>query len=321
MRPLSPSLPFSLSFSLPLSLSPFLSLSLSFSLPFSLSLFLSLSTISAQKITKKAFLPPELKEVSGLYVAAPDSLWWQNDGDNPSELLCTNRVGELVEKIALPKLQNRDWEDLTHDDKGNIYIGDFGNNNNNRKDLCIYIFNRFSKKIDSITFHYPDQKLFPPSNERDWAFDCEGFFWYKDALHLFSKNRLQKGDYTTKHYVLTATAGKQTARLIETLALPKRVVTGAAISPDGKTVALLSYDYNHFLGLVPYTVSSVFLYTNFEKKASELSFSTANVRQKRVKGWLSPSQYEAIDFIDANKLIVATERIILCRQKWKVIRK
>ncbi len=284
-------------------------------------LLFSISTLSAQSIPKKVFLPSALKEVSGLYAVAPDSLWWQNDGDNPSELYCTNRVGELVQKIALPTLQNRDWEDLTHDDKGNIYIGDFGNNNNNRKDLCIYIFNRFSKKIDSITFHYPDQKAFPPSNERDWDYDCEAFFWYKNQLHLFSKNKLQKGDYTTKHYILAATAGQQTARLIEKIALPKRVVTGAAISADGKTVALLSYDYNHFLGIVPYTVSSIFFYTNFEKNTGELSFSTAKMRQKRVKGWLSPSQYEAIDFIDANTLLVATERTILCRQKWKKIRK
>jgi hypothetical protein len=35
------------------------------------------------------------------------------------------------------KYNNIDWED-TKDKNGNLYVGDFGNNDNERKDLCIY---------------------------------------------------------------------------------------------------------------------------------------------------------------------------------------
>ncbi|MCB0597512.1 MAG: hypothetical protein KDD28_25750, partial [Phaeodactylibacter sp.] len=44
---------------------------------------------------KKHKLPKELTEASGLYQAAPDSLWWHNDGGHPAELYLTNSRGEL----------------------------------------------------------------------------------------------------------------------------------------------------------------------------------------------------------------------------------
>ena len=44
----------------------------------------------------------------------------------------------MTETIKL-KLKNVDWEDLTQDDKGYIYIADTGNNNNKRRELDIYI--------------------------------------------------------------------------------------------------------------------------------------------------------------------------------------
>ena len=42
-----------------------------------------------------------------------------------------------IKKVVVVNAENNDWEDLTADDKGNLYIGDFGNNHNKRKNLSI----------------------------------------------------------------------------------------------------------------------------------------------------------------------------------------
>ena len=45
---------------------------------------------------------------------------------------------------------NIDWEDLTSDSIGNIYIGDFGDNKKERKTYVIYKVNKPNKKTHNI---------------------------------------------------------------------------------------------------------------------------------------------------------------------------
>jgi len=190
------------------------------------------------KVTKTGKLAPAINESSGL---ATDSLaqrlWTHNDGGAAPELFEINRQGKIIKTLKLKSIRNRDWEDLTHDRQGNIYIGDFGNNNNRRQDLIIFRINPENPdKIDSIRFHYEDQAAFPPSPpERN--FDCEAFFWHADSLYLFSKNR---GSRLVKMYTLPARPGQHTARVRGTVKL-KSMVTAAAINPSGTQFALLSY--------------------------------------------------------------------------------
>lgn len=268
----------------------------------------------AQK--KKIRLPEELKEVSGLYAAGTDSLWWLNDSGNAPALFLTDAQGEIkqVNLLGFQGLRNRDWEDLTHDDVGNIYIGDFGNNANRRQDLCIYKLMP-DGHLDSITFRYPDQTAFPPE-KADANFDMEGFFWYQDSLHLFSKSRLGNKNYTTRYYVLPDQPGDYAARLKDSLYLKKRVVTGAAISKDGKTTVLLAYHFKKWLGFIPFTPASVFVFKNEGE-----SFALSEKYQKiRVPKCALPTQYEAIDFADAQHVWVATEQTILLKQKARKIK-
>lgn len=261
---------------------------------------------------KKHKLPKELTEVSGLYLAAPDSLWWHNDGEHPAELYLTNSRGELLWKGAVPGALNRDWEDLAGDDKGNIYIGDFGNNFNRRQDLAIYIYHPPSGRLDSIRFKYPDQQAFPPAPERQ-NFDMEGFFWFQDSLHLFSKNRLHHGNYFTRHYTLPARPGNYTAMLRDSLYLKKRVVTAAAISPDGQRVALLAYWFKRFLGFIPITPADIFILTEFEGT----NFLKGRLRRQKAARCILPTQFEALDFIGAGAVWIASEKTILYKQKMK----
>lgn len=276
------------------------------------------SSLSAQQKVKKRFrLPPALSEASGLYYAGPDSLWWHNDSGDKPTLYLTDGKGNLKQTLPLPQVRHSDWEDLTHDNQGQLYIGDFGNNANRRQDLKIYRYDPKSDQLDSISFHYPDQKDFPPTPALA-NYDMEAFFWWNDSLHLFSKNRLQKGNYYTKHYVLPAEPGTYTAQLRDSLYLRKRVITGAAVSPDGKTVALIGYNFKRCLGFIPTSAASLFLFTDFQGS----DFLEGAVQRKSLSCIIA-TQYEAVDFVDNTQLYVASEKtaFIPPRAKRKRVRK
>jgi hypothetical protein len=275
--------------------------------------FLFLMTaLFAQK--KNIKLPDQLKEASGLYIAALDSLYWLNDSGDLPQLYLTNAKGRLTDIIPLP-VRNVDWEDLTHDDAGNIYIGDFGNNRNNRQDLKIYIFHPQEGTLDSIEYAYPDQLTFPPPVvERN--FNMEGFFWFRDSLHLFSKNEVGRGNGFTKHYRLPAQAGTQVLDLQDSLYLKNRVVTGAAMSPDREAVALLTYNYGFFLKLFPFSKVSIYLFQDFV----DTRFLRVPSKEQKIHVWSPVSQYEAIDFLTDDQVLIGSERAFFYGPKVKRLR-
>ncbi|MBL7828751.1 MAG: hypothetical protein JNJ57_19100, partial [Saprospiraceae bacterium] len=229
-------------------------------------LFILLSfPLQAQKklLFRRVELPSGLKEVSGITRTASGTLWMHNDSHNPPELFSVDPYsGRTLEVKKLP-VPNLDWEDLASDTKGNLYIGDFGNNYNKRKNLRIYIYRPESGALDSIKFSYPDQKAFPPEHATDWNFNMEACVFFNDSLHLFSKN-VFKGNFFTKHYVLPAKPGVYVAELRDSLRINNRVITGAAISRDGKTLALTGYIIGKRLGFLPYTRASAVFFSAFQ---------------------------------------------------------
>lgn len=273
------------------------------------------SLVPAQK--KKFVLPPDFVEVSGLYITAPDSIWWHNDGGDRPRLLLTDGRGRVRQRVAIPGIQNRDWEDMTADSRGFLYLGDFGNNLNRREDLRIYRYHPRTRQLDSILFNYPDQRSFPPPLPQ-WNFDAEGFLWFRDSLHIFSKNRVGAGNYYTKHYVLPTQPGKYTAILRDSLLLPKRVVTGAAVSPDGRQIALLSYFYRMtFLGLLPKTRTTIWTLSDFP---GNQFFKGTLSKTKVKKPPLVPTQYESIGYVNDKRVLIASERTVLFKQKAKQVK-
>ena len=274
------------------------------------------AVLPAQKDKPKTIrLPDFLNEVSGLYVASPDSLWWHNDGGHSPTLYCTDRTGKILDGISLKTIKNNDWEDMTADDRGRIFIGDFGNNSNRRKDLKIYIYDLRKKIIDSIQFKYAEQTAFPPDRTLQ-AFDMEAFFYHQDSLHLFSKNKAKYGNYQTRHYVLPAHPGDYTIRAVDSLVLKRKVITGACISPDGKTVAMTAYNYGRFLGIFPWVKNKIFIFSEFKGNR----FLEGNIRKRKAPGFIFPKQYEALDFWDDKTLCVATERLFIFKQKAKKVK-
>lgn len=174
-------------------------------------------------------IPEKLKEISTLEFDG-DSFWGLNDSGGEAEIYkFSPETGKILQTISISNAENRDWEEMAMSEDY-IFIGDFGNNEGNRKDLAIYYFKKdeigegsfesvHSQRID---FYFLEQKNFNPGN-KSTNFDCEAMIYHNGKLHLFTK---EWTNYATTHYTLEVKPGKQTAQKIETFKT-KYLVTGA----------------------------------------------------------------------------------------------
>jgi hypothetical protein len=209
---------------------------------------LNLTAQDLQTITK---LPKVVNESSGMELNDNNQIWTLNDSGGKPELYLCDTTGGLIRTLKIANAKNRDWEDLTQDDRGNYYIGDFGNNNNGRKDLTIYkIPNPDRVRADfvraqTITFSFEDQTAFPPPRDQ-LNFDCESVIWKDGHLYLFSKHRTfpmrtnlyrlpdAPGDYVAQKISSFQTSGPDETDLFN------HWISAADISPDGTKVCIIS---------------------------------------------------------------------------------
>ena len=196
-----------------------------------------------------AILPPSLSETSGLCFLNDTVLVTLNDSDNEPKLFFLKLDGTVFHKTTVTNATNVDWEDITTDGKGTLYVADIGNNKNNRTDLCIYkinakdILKKKEVKADKISFSYPNQSMFPPE-DKDKHFDAEALAFYKDSLYIFTKCRTKPYDGKSFSYVLHTDAGTQVAKQRTTLNLKgtswmQNSVTSAEVL--GEKLYLLTY--------------------------------------------------------------------------------
>ena len=259
--------------------------------------------LTAQSVPRRrSVLPAELREVSGMARTPLGDLWLVNDSNNPAELFRYDLLINQIIEVRRLGVRNRDWEDLATDSLGNLYIGDFGNNLNRRRDLCIYRYHPKTGALDSIVFDYPDQRAFAAADGRDWNFNCEAMVFCRDSLHLFSKNSFD-GNFYTKHYVVPARPGRYQAELRDSLRLKNRVVTGAALSKDGQTLVLTGYLVRKIFGFIPFTKASAFFFTDFKNT----DYLRGKCTRKRLPKFFLARQYESVTQWDGDCWIAANE--------------
>ena len=253
-------------------------------------------TSSAQQLNEIA--ATDLKEISGLeYLPQTKSLWALEDSGNENKLYKIGNDGKSEAEIAITNTVNTDWEELTSDAEGNLYIGDFGNNDNTRKDLAIYkidksqLTGKSAETSSKITFSYPEQIEFPPKKSAR-IYDCEAFFEHKGNFYLFTKNRSAKFDGSFSVYKVPNRAGDHKAVLMGSLKTcgiyKKCAVTAADISPDGTKAVLLTGD-------------KVFVITNFGND----NFAAGDMQMLELG---HASQKEGLCFKDNDTLLIADEK-------------
>lgn len=241
-------------------------------------------------------LPKTLSEASGLETTSESNfLWMINDGGNKPVLYGLDTLGVIKKQIKI-NAKNNDWEDLASDKAGNIYIGDFGNNANDRKKLVIYKVSNDSintnKEIDveKISFYYPEQKNYPPKN-KNRHFDCESFIFYNDSLFLFTKSRT-KDDYgKTNLYKIPAKKGRHKAEYISSFTTCNSYscwVTSADINASENKVVLL-------------TEHSAWIFNDFKSS----NFFKGNITQFPLEHY---SQKESVLFKNDSTLYITDER-------------
>ncbi len=260
--------------------------------------FILLSCGQSEKITEIFSFPKSLKENSGIEITNKSKLIWTiQDSGNPAEIYGLDASGKIAQTIAVTNAHNNDWEDLTSDENGNLYIGDFGNNDNTRKDLAIYKVDAAKLKStqaaasSKISFYFPAQKAFPP-RKSELVYDVEAFFIAQNHFYLFTKNRSANFNGETTLYEVPNQPGNHAAKKIASFKTCGNfghcAITSADISPDGKKVALLSG-------------SSVWLFTNFKGN----NFFSGKMQQIALGHY---SQKEGMCFSGSNKLLISDEK-------------
>lgn len=188
------------------------------------------------KLNLLADLPSSLKETSAIEKTNNSTMLWViQDAGNPNHLYGLNIRGDIVKNIAIKNGKNIDWEDLTSDSEGNIYIGDFGNNKGKRTHFTIYKVSNAENATTSldaslINFTLPDGMS---------SVDFESFFLYHDFFYIFSKDSKK-----CELIKVPNKAGNHVANYISKIELKGKhtKVTSVDISEDGKTVVLLNHN-------------------------------------------------------------------------------
>lgn len=238
---------------------------------------------------KIAVLSDSLRETSGL-TFLKDKLYTLNDSGNTNEIFEIDKnSGKILKKIQT-NFPNKDWEAITNDGE-HLYIGDFGNNAGNRKDLTIYKVDSLNKS-SKILFNYAEQKDFS-TNYLNHDFDAESM--YCDSvlgfLHLFSKEWKSQN---ISHYLIDPLIIKdktQSLKKLESIYL-------------GFVATDISY-YNEKLYVVGYTKKAKVFLAIFAENEEGLFFSNPP-KKYRLGSALTIGQIEGVA-VNQNGIYISNE--------------
>jgi hypothetical protein len=199
---------------------------------------------------------PEITESSGLAPSfcQSDVVWTHNDSGDDAFIFAINIKGKHLGTWRVENARNDDWEDMASykDATGTcyLYIGDIGNNKLDRSQLRVY---RVKEPVVSGEAASSSKKNPLRTEPADAA-----VFKYSDSPH--DAETLMAQPQTGDIYVLTKRVdgpslvfkvtpqfGSQSVVQAERIAelslpaVPNGLLTGGAISPDGKRVVVCDY--------------------------------------------------------------------------------
>jgi hypothetical protein len=252
-------------------------------------------------------LPVVLQENSGMLALTADSILFINDSNNPPLIYLADTTGVVLKEVYVTGFPNTDWEELAYDGGDRIFVGNFGNNLNNRQDLSIGVLslNELLSSdtvplIDTILFSYARQNAFPPPPaKRDY--DVEAMIYHNDSLFLFSKNRRDPFDGKVYQYSLPAEGGTYNLSPVDSFSSGQGLmlsywITAAAYQEGTETLLLLGYDK----------------LWRFDNSKSPYFFNGKTPTVYSLNG-LTPK--EAIDFVEDSLIYMSDERSALGQQR------
>jgi hypothetical protein len=269
---------------------------------------------AARVLEEVGSVPEELRESSGVVVSRtqPGVLWSHNDSGDGPNLYAIDISGKLLAQFRVANAMARDWEDISSgpcpaggetkeppQPSACLYVADIGDNNQVRREVTIYIV--AEPKV-------PGSDASPPVTARSFNFryaegptDAEAIAVRPNGeITIVSKGRNGKIDF----FIISADTVRRVLASGETITaryngntgiLPDdrtgRLATAAAASPDGMTLAVRTYYDVYFFGLVN------------ERRENRWR----NLNRPCSLGDAEP-QGEAIDYLDADTLLLTSER-------------
>lgn len=243
-------------------------------------------------------LPIQINETSGL-IFWDNGLWSHNDsGGDPVLYKVDTSTGEIIRWVKIDNALNVDWEDIAQD-ADHIYVGDFGNNPGNRKDLNIIVIAKEDILMGSsdtvhvsgeeIWFTYEDQTVFT-SSQNNHNYDCEAMIVVEDSLYLFSKNWVNK---YTRIYRLPKVPGTYEAIVIDSLNV-NCLVTGADYFPETGFITLTAYNF---------FIPMFWMFWDYQGH----DFFSGNKRLINMPALLG-AQTEGVSIISEDELLISAEK-------------
>jgi hypothetical protein len=259
----------------------------------------------------KRFVP----ECSGFVASKkfPGVFWTHSDSGNPATLVAIRADGSVVKPrnagseytgVKIAGATNKDWEAVTIDAAGRILIADTGNNDSVRKDLRLLAFPEPDPTRDTqvtpeiIAVRHLDQTDFLKTGHK--RYDCESIFCWKGSVYVFTKRWTDSWSVLCR--LQMAPGGKEGVFIPVTAFNARGLVTDAAISPDGRRLAVLTY-HNVWLFTLPTEDS--------DKAGVPPTPISGKAHYYPIQFPLNQWQAEAISFIDENRVLIGAEQGVL----------
>lgn len=204
----------------------------------------SASNVRPARFERLATLPqPEVKEASGLVRSRrdPTVFYTVRDANNPPHLYAIDLTGRLRGVFFPEGVTNQDWEAITADANGDLYIGDIGSNQRQPRTRTVYKVNEpdlpqsWAAGQEPLRIPVPARYQF----STDEPGDSETLFFVGSRLYLVTKER-DNTLPTLYHLPLDQPGQVRAMEKVAKLAPQPLAIADGAVSPAGRRLALVS---------------------------------------------------------------------------------